>query len=510
MPVLDPSDQVLDRSTPPFPVMTASRRSAGSTKLRDSCHACATSKIKCPKEKPSCSKCEARGIKCQYFFAKRPGRRRENSTGGHPNSCTSKNNTSFHTSSSSSKPNTDQELQINRSQDGDTIEIAGPSPRAAAASPISLPETISFLNTPPDFTISIPSIPDSAGGMGSPNLFSMIGDPSLFANLSDFDPDSNDMDFIIADSLDFERPLLDGDGAIRPLNDIGSLLIPDKSINLSLGTSDINELVSASLMGSSGAPSLPSSSVQTPSIARPGAVRTTNSTVNSPCGCVAEALDLLKTLSSAQCSLVSKFTDTDLPLSWPNVNDPGVAEGVLSENKNYIQAVTSMLSCLSCTENAFQLAIISMIGFKILERYASAAQTQSSSLRAGSVEPDTGLGSASGIISSSSTDHYMKALGHTYNKDGTANGRVTARLVLSELHRVQRLVNQLSSKLKGPKGGNGRGLDQERSGRHRGAADNDRTVATFFSSRTLAQMEGDLRESLSSLSADIINRLRQS
>ncbi|KAL4926162.1 uncharacterized protein BDV17DRAFT_293783 [Aspergillus undulatus] len=507
MPVLDPGDQVLDRTTPPSPVMTASSRSAGSTKLRDSCHACATSKIKCPKEKPSCSKCVARGIKCQYFFAKRPGRRRENSTGGNPNSCTSKNNTSFHTSSSNSKSNTDQESQTDRSRDGDIIEIAAPSPRPVAASPVSLPETISFLNTPPDYTISISSMPDTAVGTCSSNLFSTIGDSNLFAHLPDFDPDINDMDFVFADPLDFERPLVDGDGAIRPSNDIGSLLIPDKSMNLSLGTSDINDLVSASLTGPSGAPSLASSSVQTPSIARSSVVRAT--TTNSPCGCVAQALDLLKTLSSAQCSLVSKFTGTDLALPWSNVNDPGVAESVLSENKNYIQAVTSMLSCLSCAENAFQLAIISMIGLKILERYASAARTQSSGSRAGSVEPDTGLRSASSIISSSSTDHYMRALGRTYNKDGTANGRVPARLVLGELHRVQRLVNQLSPKLKGPKGGNGRGLDQECSGRHRGAADNDRTVATFFSSRTLAQMESDLRESLSSLSADIINRLRQ-
>jgi hypothetical protein len=326
--------------------------------------------------------------------------------------------------------------------------------------------------------------------------------------LPDFDQDFNDMDFVIADPLDSGRPLVDGDSATRPPNDIGSLLIPDESINFCLGTSDINELASASLTGSSGAPSLASSSVQTPSIPRSSAVRATI-TANSPCGCVAQALDLLKSLSSAQCSLVSKFTSTDLALSWSNVNDPGVAESVLSENKNHIETVTSMLSCLSCTENAFLLAIISMILLKILERYASAARPQSSGSRAGSLEPDTELRLASSIISSSSTDHYMRALGRTYNKDGAANGRVPARLVLSELHRMQRLVNQLSPKLKGPKGGNGRGLGQECSGRHRGAEDSDRTVATFFSSSTLAQMESDLRKSLSSLSADIINRLRQ-
>ncbi|KAK4870175.1 hypothetical protein LT330_005229 [Penicillium expansum] len=503
MSLLDLRDQVLDRTTPPSPVMTPSRPSAGGTKLRDSCHACATSKIKCPKEKPACSKCESRGIKCQYFFAKRPGRRRENSTGGHLNSCTGKNNTSLHASPSNFKPSTDQKLQTNRSRNGDTIEFAGRSPGAAPAPPIGLPEIISFPDTPPDFTISISPIPDTPLGTCSSNLFSVIGDSSLFANLPDFDTDIDDMDFVIADPLDFERPLVDGDRATRPPNDIGSLLIPDESMDFSLGTSEINELASAMFTESSGAPSLASSSVHTPPIARSSAVHATTTT-NSPCGCVAQALDLLKTLSSAHC----KSTGTDLAPSWSNVNDTGVAKSVLSENKNHIEAVNSMLSCVSCTENAFLLAIISMIGLKVLERYASAARTKGSGSRSGSVESDTGLRSASSIISSSSTDHYMRALGRTYNKDGAASGCVPARLVLGELHRVQRLVNQLSTKLKGPRG-NGRGLGQECLGRHSGVEDNDMAVATFFSSSTLAQMESDLRKNLSSLSTDIINRLRQ-
>ncbi|KAJ5761817.1 Aflatoxin biosynthesis regulatory protein [Penicillium nucicola] len=487
---LDLGNPVLDQTTLPSPVMTPSRPSAGGTKLRDSCHACATSKIKCPKEKPSCSKCNARGIKCQYFFAKRPGRRRENSSGGHPNSCTESNNTSFHTSSSNCKPNTDQELQTDRSRDEDTIEIVGSSSGATTAQPNGSPETISLLDTPPDFMMSISPMPDNPLETCSSTLFSGIGDSDLFADLPDFDHDFDHMDFIIADPLGFERPLVDCNSATRHPSDIGSLLIPDEIINCSHGTSELNELNSASFTGSSGVPSLTSSSVQTPTITGLSAVRATT-TNYSPCGCVAQALDLLKMLSSAQCSFVSKLTDTDLPLSWSKRNNSGVTESVLSENKSHIETVNSMLSCSSCTENAFLLAIISMIGLKVLERYASAARTQSFGSRAGSM------------------DHYMKALGRTCNKDDAANGRVPARLVLSELHRVQRLVNQLSPKLEDPKGGNDRSLVQECTGHRRGAEDNDMMVATFFSSSTLALMGSDLRKSLSSLSADIINRLRQ-
>lgn len=43
-------------------------------KLRDCCQSCARSKVRCTKEKPSCSRCETKGIPCRYLQSKRPGR----------------------------------------------------------------------------------------------------------------------------------------------------------------------------------------------------------------------------------------------------------------------------------------------------------------------------------------------------------------------------------------------------------------------------------------------------
>ncbi|GAB7330919.1 hypothetical protein MBLNU13_g02440t1 [Cladosporium sp. NU13] len=43
-------------------------------KLRDSCIACSASKVKCQKEKPTCSRCSERGIKCEYATSRRTGR----------------------------------------------------------------------------------------------------------------------------------------------------------------------------------------------------------------------------------------------------------------------------------------------------------------------------------------------------------------------------------------------------------------------------------------------------
>lgn len=53
-------------------------------KLRDSCHTCATSKVKCSKDKPICTRCAERGTSCRYLVTQRTGRRaRRRSTTDH-------------------------------------------------------------------------------------------------------------------------------------------------------------------------------------------------------------------------------------------------------------------------------------------------------------------------------------------------------------------------------------------------------------------------------------------
>lgn len=45
-----------------------------SRRLRDSCTACAQSKVKCSKEKPTCSRCARRNFSCDYGVSRRTGR----------------------------------------------------------------------------------------------------------------------------------------------------------------------------------------------------------------------------------------------------------------------------------------------------------------------------------------------------------------------------------------------------------------------------------------------------
>lgn len=73
--------------------------------LRNSCDACAQAKLKCKKEKPTCSRCAKRGIPCQYLYSKRAGRKPSkpnNNTGGeqHETSQVSQNNTPLHADAS--------------------------------------------------------------------------------------------------------------------------------------------------------------------------------------------------------------------------------------------------------------------------------------------------------------------------------------------------------------------------------------------------------------------------
>ncbi|RMZ74755.1 hypothetical protein DV737_g5770, partial [Chaetothyriales sp. CBS 132003] len=46
----------------------------GQVKLRDTCESCATAKVRCSKDKPQCSRCRTRGLRCAYGTSRRSGR----------------------------------------------------------------------------------------------------------------------------------------------------------------------------------------------------------------------------------------------------------------------------------------------------------------------------------------------------------------------------------------------------------------------------------------------------
>ncbi|KAL5335953.1 hypothetical protein BJX70DRAFT_401142 [Aspergillus crustosus] len=135
------------------------------------------------------------------------------------------------------------------------------------------------------------------------------------------DLDMNNTDFFMPDP--FQQFTMDSTSAINPIRDIDSLLMPGVN-SYDTAVSNIRSLnapTSVSSLASVG---------QTPSTGP-------SSLTDSSCTCLTQALDLLNTLSSVQPSLVPEREGQD----------------ALSENKKYLERISSMLSCSSCTNDAF-------------------------------------------------------------------------------------------------------------------------------------------------------------
>jgi hypothetical protein len=180
---------------------------------------------------------------------------------------------------------------------------------------------------------------------------------------------------------------------------------------------------------------------------------------NSSCICVPRALALLRALSCAQSS------QTALPETHP-------ALYTLYQHKPNIALARRMLSCPPCTENTFLLAILSLIVLNILERYATALQRQLHDNNDSSQANGSGNGNGNASCVDPGT---IAKLAHCI----IACRRVPSRVIVSELCRLQSLVNHLAPRVVG------QGVE------------------------ALERMEGGMREGLGGLSGDIIERLRR-
>ncbi|KAL6238455.1 hypothetical protein BDW75DRAFT_20797 [Aspergillus navahoensis] len=392
------------------------------TRLRDSCVACAVSKLKCSKQRPACSRCEARGIDCQYFFARRPGRRREHGR-GHPTSCTSRN-------SRSSEDHSEPAQGERSSNDGP------PGTVGTSIYPVDL-------TADPSATASLPGshgwTANDADGTYPADAFLIPGESSIVPQLGD-----SEMDLLMAGS--FDHPPTDPESAPHTL---------DSTTPPTLAGADFDiDPTDAHCMDA--LPADPSAEDSLDPNTQPSATATStvnpaNTTAQS-CICVPCALALLRTLSCAQSSSTSALPETHPALY------------TLIQHKPNIVLARRMLSCPPCAENTFLLAILSLIVLNILEQYATALRRQlhdtnnapQANGNGSCVDPGTVAKMAHCII---------------------ACRRVPLRVIVSELCRLQSLVNHLAPRLAQPE--------------------------------ALERMEGGLREGLGGLSVDIIERLRR-
>ncbi|EFX02785.1 aflr [Grosmannia clavigera kw1407] len=405
---------------------------------------------------------------------------------------------------------------------------------------------------------------------GAMTLFPGFNESSVFADIEAFDPKLDAFSELVMDlsSLTALQPPSEstsntGNIATIP-GDVASLLIPDiqaTSSNSDRMQTTINEptgcLATSSLSSlfsytaSSRTPPwslvpLHPSSATTPSSmftsssssAKWPCVRETagsNDNGTSSGGTVASGL-YDKSLARA-VDLLRSLCISDLVVdsaSAPTQGGDAPTRYIIQENHRTIDAIGSILSS-SCVEDGFSLAVLAMVVLKIFERYdavarmSSAEATSNTGMSSGPVHTRTrsmgGIQSAHSVIQSplggtnadpSSYKRHQHHHKHCYDT-------ITAKLVLGELHRMQRLINELSHEFhkyqedgglqvewSGANGGGGLGprgsSDEAKSGTDTGTWSPQRQLVAL---ETLAQLERDMRRCLKTLSAGIINYLRR-
>ncbi|KAG9229998.1 aflatoxin regulatory protein-domain-containing protein [Amylocarpus encephaloides] len=445
------------------------------SKLRDSCHACALSKVKCHKQKPTCSRCTKRGIACEYIITKRPGRKRD----------------STHAKANNDSNGDTREVMIETSSVAQYPWLGMTSSTTADSTVSGGNNFLSPLNLSPTSPRSdiVPGVEQS-----NSEIFSIPFEhfPSELMGMS------NDFDDFFNSPVTFSGlETLDHRFLSQGRSDIAKLLIPDDP-----DPEPLSEISSAELSNSSKATSPPNHRSLSSS-------DTSVSGGSDSCFCLIQALDIMKKISSNTISASPELHSGEHATNMSNVG-PSVAIGVPSaqavvlENKQTIEVLTAMLQC-SCREDGYLLMVLSMVVFRIVGRYAAAALKR----------PDEdGGGSERSSVSASAKERKIRP--SNYDPDDEGPRRMAAQLVLIELHRVQRLINELSLRLqahgRGSAGNSNEGISAVRNSRWERqipTLSDHLTKAAPFSAARFAQLEVDMRKCLSTLSSEIINMLRQ-
>ena len=473
----------LPRKLPSAPSTGRRTTAPAAPKLRDSCDACASSKLKCHKEKPTCSRCAKRGIACAYVATKRAGRKHSRRLSVY-NSSGSTSSPSGATAGNVTQP---KPLHGGRFGTKSTTSGTSPLPSLGVIHPPRRLSTSGRSSNPfPNPLSPADGSPSSAVTDLATNLDDLFASPLFFSM-----PDMSDTD--VMDQTYFFSTGFDSSSSNSPKN-VFDIFPAFNDLNAEDADSD-NAISEFLVLSSPRSP--PNSRVSPISDAQsyqdPG-------TTDSPCFCMVKALGLMKQLfpnQSPTCT-TSSIQGFDKHTGIPTI------QAVIAQNEQTTDAISSMLQC-SCSQDGYLLAIISLIIFKVLGWYAAAArQTPSSGDDSRSAQSQW----TSNFRHPPHAEQVLQdpATVGSYRLDGEDSARMAAQLVLSKLHCVQRLVNQLSTKLKVQAAKNGMGADTPDSLDYESA---DSETSVPFSAVTLDQLEVDLRKRLMALSLDIREGLRK-
>lgn len=473
-------------------------------KLRDSCVACASSKVRCHRQKPSCSRCMKRGITCEYVTSKRGGR------------------------NPASRSETTTETIV--------------SPVVTLESPQLSNSPVDWFGSSPcgkDFSKTPPTISVSALNTLLDPFLSLEPSPSM-----GFDGLENDLDRFLASAAPFypvepEKNLdihLGDPGDLDP--NAFSMVINSNCMNsLSEHVPGSDDVVTPALLSTSNSRSSVSpASSQLPlpafgSDILPLEKYELEGTTDSPCGCLLCATNLLRQLFTQPPTISPAHNaGSKASLSY-HIQD------IIARNKVVIDTVNTILQC-HFSHDSYLLVMLSMILLKVLDTYADAAQSTRpwtpSTAPTGTVTP-TGSGSSS-VSKHGNTEDKIHARQRSYSsqspsrhterersvyggmgpESGAQSARGSLQLVLGELHRPQRLVNQLSDILMEvaakrnmyETGSNPHGSNHPSPGKAFVTGGNY-SPGSLFSDIILRQLGLDLKRRLQRLSLEIIEALKR-
>ncbi|KAF2844839.1 hypothetical protein T440DRAFT_301313 [Plenodomus tracheiphilus IPT5] len=338
-------------------------------KLRDSCEACAASKVKCHKQKPTCSRCQRRGAACHYLATKRAGRRYG-------------------------------------SQRVDSTQF---SPVAASGPHLEHFDLDSWFGTSTTMASTHSSNDDIFLRQLLSPTASSIGTTSLQSSAVNLGSGESNEDMFISQSMSAVTAPCTPSNSLRP----GSGVLSPGNLSM-----DIDDYLPSSLSlwaprihETSSLETLPPLNLGTePQSSGPDVTTTVLDT------CLTRATRIMQH-QFRQETLENSNTSCELQEQDRRTNATGPAlDVVIDTNKQSIDQVGTMLQC-QCLQDGYLLTILSLIVFKVLDSYGAAASA-----------PDA-----------------KKADADALEDDAQ---RMAAQRVLGELHRVQRLVNQLSIKIK--------------------------------------------------------------
>ena len=462
-------------------------------KLRDSCNACAAAKVRCTKQKPTCTRCHKSGLNCEYNATRRAGRPSQ--------------------ASAPSPAKVTKPLQHPGRKDAPS-EVYMPSPSASRKSMVS--ETASLAS---------PSITESPSTQHHTS-FCQDSLPNLLASTDSTTALPSSLTAFDVEFDDFITSLGPFPGLETPTYDLLSLASCVGSVSNTMDTNDAAARLHENFSVADDECSDMQISTDSQALSN-GRQSSTGYIENvpafgtdTPCCCLTNALGFLEELlpnaskaNTQRCEQQISVSDAEPPFT--------TIQSVIAQNERIVEAMDCILQCPCSQQDGYLLTVLSLVLFKIIDWYTAAGRAAPTvTTTAACYDSYNKLcilppHNPCCDIQRSSPSSSSQFVAGSLCVDGEDSGRVAMQMVLNELHRAQRLVNKLSARFK--RHGAGRAAE---GGEVAPALPPNSTAdgidmlcddkATWpFSTLMFDHLEADLRRRLRTVSLVIIDMIRR-